>query len=140
MTTRDQIVAEARTWLNTPWQHQARLRGIGVDCAGLCLGVGWALGLIPKGMDETGYGREPDGTLLAIADKFANVVDTPSFGDVVVIAFEGRPMHFGILARTADGADSLIHAYATARKVVEHRLDATWRARVVRGYTYNGVA
>ena len=27
------VVAEAMTWLGTPWAHQARVKGVGVDCA-----------------------------------------------------------------------------------------------------------
>lgn len=32
---RDWIVAEAMTWMWTPYQHKARLKKIGVDCGGL---------------------------------------------------------------------------------------------------------
>src|SRR6478752_1062671 len=34
---------EARLWLNTPYQHQASLRGVGCDCLGLVRGVWRAL-------------------------------------------------------------------------------------------------
>jgi cell wall-associated NlpC family hydrolase len=27
------VVAEAMTWLRTPWMHRGRLKGVGVDCA-----------------------------------------------------------------------------------------------------------
>jgi cell wall-associated NlpC family hydrolase len=30
---RSQVVAEALTWRNTPFQHQQRLKGVGADCA-----------------------------------------------------------------------------------------------------------
>ncbi len=29
------IIAEARTWKGTPYQHKGRLKGVGVDCGGL---------------------------------------------------------------------------------------------------------
>ena len=38
-TTRTDVVAAAREWLGTPFHHQARLRGVGVDCVGLVIGV-----------------------------------------------------------------------------------------------------
>lgn len=139
MVTRQDIVDEARKWIGTPWQHQARVKDVGVDCAGLCIGVGRELGLLTLDQDVQGYGREPDGSLLKVADTFANRVGDPLPGDVVVIAFEGRPMHFGILATTQDGADSLIHAYARMRKVIEHSLDDQWRARIVAAYRFTGV-
>lgn len=32
---RDELVAEVRTWLGTPYQHKGRVKHIGVDCGGL---------------------------------------------------------------------------------------------------------
>ena len=139
MITGQDIVDKAREWINTPWQHQARVKGVGVDCAGLCVGVGRELGLLSISQDVQGYGREPDGSLLKIADSFAERITEPSIGDVVVIAFDGRPMHFGILAQTPEGVDSLIHAYARMRKVVEHGLDNQWRNRIIATYRFKGV-
>jgi NlpC/P60 family putative phage cell wall peptidase len=49
MTHEDQraaVVAEAMTWLGTPWMHMARLKGVGVDCANLPIAVYAACGLI----------------------------------------------------------------------------------------------
>ena len=40
------VVAEALTWLGTPWRHAARLRGVGVDCCNLPIAVYAACGLI----------------------------------------------------------------------------------------------
>lgn len=37
--TRSAIVTEARTWIGTPYQHQASLKGVGCDCLGLVRGV-----------------------------------------------------------------------------------------------------
>jgi NlpC/P60 family putative phage cell wall peptidase len=34
-----QIVATARSWLGTPYHHQAALKGVGCDCLGLVRGV-----------------------------------------------------------------------------------------------------
>ena len=46
---REDIVAEARSWIGTPYAHQASLRGVGCDCLGLVRGVWRAL-----------YGTEPE--------------------------------------------------------------------------------
>lgn len=51
------IVDEARSWVGTPFRHQARIKGLGVDCVGLLVGVGEVLGL--EVYDQTGYGRQP---------------------------------------------------------------------------------
>lgn len=45
--TRAEVVAEARTWLMTPYHHRARVRGSGVDCANLPAAVYEACGLAP---------------------------------------------------------------------------------------------
>jgi NlpC/P60 family putative phage cell wall peptidase len=39
MTRPEQIVALARGWIGTPYQHQASLRHVGCDCLGLLRGV-----------------------------------------------------------------------------------------------------
>jgi len=36
---RIEIVNEVRTWLDTPFQHQGRLKGVACDCIGLIVGV-----------------------------------------------------------------------------------------------------
>src|SRR3978361_1373729 len=41
--TSQQIVAETRAWIGTPYQHQASLKGVGCDCLGLVRGVWRAL-------------------------------------------------------------------------------------------------
>ncbi len=46
---RQRIVSIARTWLGTPYHHQASLKGIGCDCLGLVRGVWREL-----------YGTEPE--------------------------------------------------------------------------------
>ena len=40
---RQAVLAEARTWIGTPYRHQASLRGSGCDCLGLVRGVWRAL-------------------------------------------------------------------------------------------------
>ena len=49
---RTRIVAEALSWLGTPYAHRQRLKGVGVDCAQLPLAVYAAAGLI--GQAEVG--------------------------------------------------------------------------------------
>jgi hypothetical protein len=36
---RSDIIAEARSWIGTPYAHQASVKGIGCDCLGLVRGV-----------------------------------------------------------------------------------------------------
>ena len=48
MTTREQIVAEAQTWLGTKYHHMAAVKGHGVDCAQILIEVYYAVGLAEK--------------------------------------------------------------------------------------------
>ncbi len=52
MATGLEVVRVARTWLGTPYHHQGRVKGAGVDCAGLSVGVAKELGL--SDVDVTG--------------------------------------------------------------------------------------
>jgi len=36
---RDLVIRDAKTWLGTPYQHKARVKGIGVDCGALLYSV-----------------------------------------------------------------------------------------------------
>jgi NlpC/P60 family putative phage cell wall peptidase len=46
---RNTIIAEARSWIGTPYHHQAALKGVGCDCLGLVRGVWRAV-----------YGADPE--------------------------------------------------------------------------------
>ena len=44
---RTAVIAEARTYIRTPWHHMADIRGVGVDCAMLVRRVYIDCGLVP---------------------------------------------------------------------------------------------
>lgn len=71
--TRAAIVAEARSWLGTPYRHQASLKGVGCDCLGLVRGIWRAcLGDEPEALAAyTPHWAEVGGeeTLLAAAGR-----------------------------------------------------------------------
>lgn len=46
MTRQSAIVAEAMTWLDTPYHHRQRVKGAGVDCAQILIGVFVVCGMI----------------------------------------------------------------------------------------------
>ena len=142
LPTAAQVVAEARTWLGTPWQHQAALKGVGCDCTGLVRGVVGAFRELPPELLRMSYARTPDGvTLLRLCREHLHEVPATEVQPGDVLAFRyieqpaAHPQHLGIAADYVHGGLSIIHALdqqGVARgKVVEHRLDATWRARIV---------
>ncbi len=140
MVTRAQVVAEARGWLGTPFEHQGRVQGAGVDCIGLLIGVAQSLGLTQ--FDVTGYARAPsDGLLQGGCREHLQPVQLASAqpGDVLLMRFKREPQHVGLVADYVHGGLSVIHSYQGAGGVVEHRLDALWLRRVVSVWRIPGV-
>jgi len=129
-----QLVTAARRYLGVPFRHRGRTRA-GLDCAGLIWRSYADLGVILP--DIRIYGREPhrNGLERVVKAGFGcAAARDPEPGDVLLMRFEREPHHLGFVGDYAHGGLSLIHAYGTAGKVVEHRLDALWRGRIVTVY------
>ncbi len=117
------IVAEARRWIGVRWRHQGRSRA-GVDCIGLCLCA------LEAGAGATfdapaTYARRPSGRLLQAALAAAlDPVQSGSgqAGDIALFSEAGQRVHVGILA-SKEGVQTVIHAHARRRAVVEEPLD-----------------
>lgn len=124
------IVRVARTYLGTPFHHQGRVKGHGIDCIGLVVGVAKELGLPHH--DLKGYAREPDGiTIMREIPKSLDEIAEAGIGDVWVFKFGPLPSHAGI--RTDIG---MIHTYSLSGKVVEHPLNSTWTRRICGSFTW----
>lgn len=136
------LVDEARKWIGTRWQHQARLKGVGVDCAGLIIGVARATLAVPAetidAIERTvsGYDRSPSGLVIQRMCEQSMVhidINAVAPGDVALFRFNAEPQHLGFISDYPGGL-GLIHAFALARKVVEHRFDSVWRGRCIACY------
>lgn len=138
------IVKQARTWIGTPFHHQARLKGKGCDCLGLIVGVVDELGLKDKhgqplaGYDEVTYSKEPDGAYLT--EKLTALLDEVLIaeahaGDLALFTVRDNPQHMALLT-DYEGMLGMIHCYAQARRVVEHRLDDDWKSRLVKVFRW----
>ncbi len=137
MVRLEDVVRQARTWLNTPYHHQGRLKGVGVDCAGLIIGVAHELGL--SQFDVDGYSARPDGdSLRRLCEQHMGrlAIDALQPGDVLLFQFDAHPGHLAFLS----DAQAILHAYLPRRRVVEHGLDAAWWRQVVGCYRLPGVA
>lgn len=136
MITRAAIVAEARTWLDTPFKHQGRVKGRACDCVGVVVGTAQALGLMVE--DEKGYSITPSGTLLmdVVGRQGVRVPVTEALpGDVYVMRFEREPQH---LAFATDVG--VLHAYSAVGRCVEHAIDDKWRRRILAVYRFKELA
>jgi len=120
------IIAAARRCLGTPFHHQGRKPGTGIDCIGLIVIALRAAGL--RVHDRTDYGRRPDGKSLvaALTSHGAVPVTNIEAGDVLLFRYDNQPQH----AALATGPDSMIHSFALAGKVVETVIGDYWRRRL----------
>ena len=140
--TRDDILTAARDVVGTPFRHQGRIAGKGLDCAGLLVHVARTVGVEP--IQREGYARLPtygqlEATLqenvdagILVAVPVADLLP----GDMVLMKFEGEgaARHLGIV-----GDGTLIHSWAVVRRVCEHTLDDVWRRRIIAGFRFAGV-
>lgn len=113
--TPDDIVAQARRWIGTPYRHQASVLGVGCDCLGLLRGVWRALlGEEPEavppyaaGWAAGGAGTEP--LVEAARRHLVEAQGSVRAGDVLLFRF--RP---GLPARhcaIATGPAAMVHAH-----------------------------
>ena len=130
-------VSIAMACLGTPFKHQARVPGRGLDCAGLYIHVMRELGL--DCVDAQGYPRNPyDGQLESQMDAQPSLeriaVADAQAGDWLCMRIKSAPQHLAMHAGFIDGVPYIIHASEEHGGVVHHRLDSLWRARVMRAY------
>ena len=134
------LVAEARRWLGTPFRHQGRIRGEGVDCVGLVLEPARALGLTDY--RPGAYSRLPDaGTLRRELARHLVTVAKPELreGDILLLAAPLSPSHLALVGELA-GTLTMIHASGPIGRVVEHGIDAVWDGRIRGVYRFPDLA
>jgi NlpC/P60 family putative phage cell wall peptidase len=141
--TRSLIVAEARSWIGTPYRHQASLKGAGCDCLGLVRGVWRALiGAEPalpppysRDWAEAG-GQE---TLAAAARAHMIEIAPPQFAPGDMLLFRYRAHHPAKHAAIVAAADTMVHAHDGAC-VAEVAIAPWWRRRLAFAFRFPGVA
>jgi NlpC/P60 family putative phage cell wall peptidase len=137
--TRSQIVAEALSWVGTPYRHQASLKGVGCDCLGLLRGVWRAF-----------YGREPEAaptytpdwaeargeeTLAAAARRHLVEIapDEARAGDVLLFRWRANlPAKHAVLLIAPD---RFVHAQQGAA-VATATLSPWWRRRIAFAFSF----
>lgn len=117
MDIREKIVAEAKTWLRTPYHHNARVKSAGVDCAQILLAVYEQVGLVS---DVVLSPYTPDWHLHRSEEMYverlttyALQVETPEPGDIAVFKFGRCFAHGSIVVKWP----LVIHAFMEDRQV-----------------------
>ena len=116
------VVAEARSWIGTPYHNCADVKGAGVDCGMLLVRVFVDTGLIPR-FDPRPYPidwhlhRDHERYLGFVFDRGFAEVKIPQPGDVMVLRYGRCYSHGGIVSRVKPLA--VVHAFHPARRVLE---------------------
>ncbi|MEP2530655.1 NlpC/P60 family protein [Shimia sp.] len=136
------IVDEARSWIDTPYVHQASCKGGGTDCLGLVRGI-WRH-LYGKEPEELpAYTRdwsEPQGQeklwQAALLHLIPKALQDQGPGDVLLFRMKADSVakHLGIAADVGT-FPTFIHAYS-GHSVVESPLSEPWQRRVVARFEF----
>lgn len=140
--TRTDIIAEARSWIGTPYRHQASLKGVGCDCLGLVRGVWRAL-----------YGEEPERappysrdwaeaslreTLAEAGARHLVPVAREAMQDGDVILFRWRSALPAKHAAIVTSGATMVHAHDGAA-VAEVAFAPWWKRRLAYVFRFPGV-
>ncbi len=142
----ERVVILARTWLGTPYHHQASVRGHGCDCLGLVRGVYREL----YGRDAEAppaYSRdlaEATGTETLIEAARRHLVEVepfeaPAIGDVLIFRLRPGAMakHCGIITNLpgANRWGRMIHAFESG-PVCEVSMHRWWDDRIAVSFRF----
>jgi len=130
---REDIIAQATRWVDTPWHHGADVIGEGVDCAMLLVRVYTDCGLVgpfdPRPYPPDWMLHRSEERFVDIVSRFATLTYHAEPGDIALFKFGRCVSHAGILV----GDDMMIHADLRAGRVIRseigtyrQRLDAYW--------------
>ena len=140
--TRALIVAEARSWIGTPYRHQASLQGVGCDCLGLLRGVWRAvIGPEPESLPPySGDGAEGEGgePLLAAARRHLVEIDRAAFRPGDVLLFRWRETLPAKHCAVVTAPDAMVHAHAGAA-VAEVAIRPWWHRHLAHAFRFPGV-
>ncbi len=142
MITRDMVIDEILTWLGTPYHHLGRAKGVGVDCAGLIIGVAHALGISCE-FDVGNYSPLPDSKMMkGHLDNYLERIELKDArsGDILFMRFMSEPQHLAFVCEYEEGIKTIIHSFAQVRKCVKHHYDVDWKKRTICAYKFKGVS
>jgi NlpC/P60 family putative phage cell wall peptidase len=140
--TPERIVAEARSWIGTPYRHQASLKHVGCDCLGLVLGVWKALyGVLPEqpppyAPDWAEAGQSEPLIEAALRHLAPRTDCTIAPGEILIFRWRAHvaAKHLAI----ATGSGRMIHAHDGA-EVAEVAITPFWRRKIAGRFAFPDV-
>lgn len=135
MTLAENIVEEARTWKGTKFQHQGRIKGLGVDCAGFVALVARNAGVANVDIPSDYKPQEDGAAMMRLLSQHLDFVATEDAqpGDVLALCDEALrhpdiPRHLAFVTEVRTGTLFIIHS--SEHGVREHRTNLRWRERI----------
>lgn len=126
---RADFIASARSCIGTPFHHQGRVPGVGLDCVGLIFYAATSNGY--EVTDWLGYPPMPSrGSLDKAISMYCDEIDATDVqpGDLMKFAFIRDSQHIGIVS--CIDPMRIIHSWSNALGVVETGIDPAWQARL----------
>lgn len=116
--TREAIVAEALSWIGTPFHDCCGVKGEGVDCVHLLKAVAVAAGIV-EDFDIDAYKPQwfmhrDEPRFLAGMSRYCRRVEEGLAGDFEMFNFGRHAAHGAILI----DSESMVHAYMPAGRVI----------------------
>lgn len=123
---RQAVIAEARSWMGTPFHHMARVKGLrgGVDCGQILAAVYETVGQIPH-VETDSYSMQhalnsDDEWYIRYLERFSTEIPESQVkpGDIVIYKCGKCYSHAGIIVEPWPG--NIIHAVNGAGVIVSH--------------------
>jgi cell wall-associated NlpC family hydrolase len=115
------VVAEARSWIGTPYHNCADIEGAGVDCGMLLVRVFVDTGLCqpfdPRPYPIDWHLHRSEERYLGFILERSREIAEPQPGDVLVLRYGRCYSHGGLVTRAAPL--TIVHAFHPARMVLE---------------------
>jgi NlpC/P60 family putative phage cell wall peptidase len=130
------IAQEALTWVGTPYHNQARIKGVGVDCANLIAGIAENCGY--KEVKLEPYSNQWH--LHNSEEKMLNILTSYGCtetrdllpGTLITFQFGQVSGHIGIMVSET----TFVHADYRVGKVTEVTLGGAWKQRLSGAFNF----
>lgn len=135
----EDIIKIARSWIGTPYHHQASLKGVGCDCIGLVRGVYCEAydtelpEMVNYSSDWGDANGNEDMVIAALKYLDPQPLDQASTGSVVLMRWSEARVAKHCMIMT--GASTAIHAY-NRTPVTEIHLSDWWLRRMVFAFKF----
>ncbi len=138
MATAQDFADAAYALVGTPWHHQGRVPGVGIDCAGVVACAAMACGIVLQDVRDYTLPASPALIERMLASSFDRDAEPVlGVGRVLLFRIGREPQHMAV----AIGGGKMVHGLDRKRRaVVVDRLDEVWGYRLHSTWRLRGVS